>query len=129
MLGQKGPPPQDDPEVHYSFFIFMDGFGQWLDGRAQANPARRTTLMESAARYLKISPAELPKVIAACRTAVSELKAIETQSQAYWRGEVQKGKAPENVRAKQFEAMRQAAIQTGRTHINGAHRLRIQRNR
>lgn len=145
MFGQKGPPPQDDPEVHYSFFVFMDGFGQWLDGRVQANPARKTKLMESASRYLKITPAELPKVIDACRSAVTELKAIEAQSQAYWRGEVQKGKAPDNARAQQFAAMRQAAIQTGRVrlqqalspaswsglhvHINGEHRLGIQRNR
>jgi len=145
MLGQKGPPPQDDPEVHYSFFVFIDGFGQWLDDRIQANPTRRAKLMESAARYLKITPAELPKVIAACRTAVSELKAIEAQSQAHWRGEVQKGKAPDNARARQFETMRQAAIHGGRArlqqalstagwsglqaHINGEHRLGIQRNR
>ncbi len=145
VFGQKGPPPQDDPEVHYSFFVFMDGFGQWLDGRTQANPARKTKLLESAAGYLKITPDELPKVIAACRTAVSDLKAIEAQSQAYWRGEVQTGKAPDTVRAKQFESMRQAAIQTSRVrlqqalssaswrglqaHINGDHRLGIQRNR
>jgi hypothetical protein len=144
IFGQKGPPPADDPEVHYSFFVFMDGFGQWLDGRVQANPARKTKLMESAARYLKITPAELPKVIDASRTAVKELKAIEAQSQTYWRGEVQKGSAPDNARARQFEALRQAAIQTGRvrlqqalspaswsglrSHINGEHRLGIQKN-
>ncbi len=143
MFGQKGPPPPDDPEVHYSFFVFMDGFGQWLDARAQENPARKTKLMESAGRYLKISPAELPKVIDACRSAVAELKAIETQSQANWRGDVQNGKTPDNARAQQFEAMRQAAIQAGRlrlqqalsaaswsslqAHINGEHRLGLQR--
>jgi hypothetical protein len=142
IFGQKGPPPQDDPEVHYSFFVFMDGFAQWLDGRVQANPARRIKLMESASRYLKITPAELPTVIDACKTAVSELKAIEAQSQAYWRTEVQRLKAPDNVRAQQFAAMRQTAIHTGRVrlqqalssaswsglqaHINGEHRLRIQ---
>jgi len=141
-MGQKGPPPRDDPEVHYSFLIFMDGFGQWLDARMQANPARRGKLMESAGRYLKITPAELPKVIEACRVAVAELKAIESQSQQYWGGEVQKGKAPDKGRAQQFEAMRQAAIQAGRirlqqalspatwvslqAHINGEHRLGIQ---
>lgn len=145
MFGQKGPPPADDPEVHYSFFVFIDGFGQWLDARVQANPAREVKLKESAARYLKITPAELPKVIDACRTAVSELKALEVQSQAYWRGEVQKGRAPDTARAQQFVTLRQAAIQAGRvrlqqalsaaswsglqSHINGEHRLGIQRNR
>ncbi len=143
IIGQKGPPPEDDPEVNYSFFVFMDGFGQWLDGRVQANPARKAKLMESAARYLKISPAELPKVIDACRSTIVELKNIEAQSQAYWRGEVQNGRAPESVRARQFVAMRQATIQVGRVrlqqalspaswsglqaHINGEHRLGIQR--
>lgn len=141
-FGQKGPPPPDDPEVHYSFLIFMDSFGQWLDTRVQANPARKAKLMESAGRYLKITPAELPKVIEACRVAVAELKAIESQSQQYWRGEVQKGKVPDKGRAQQFETMRQAAIQAGRVrlqqalspatwvslqaHINGEHRLAIQ---
>ena len=145
IFGQKAPPLPDDPEVHYSFFVFMDGFGQWLDTRVQASPARTTKLMESAGRYLKISAVELPKVIAACRSAVAELKLIEVQSQDYWRGEVQKGKAPDNARTRQFEAMRQAAIQAGRVrvqqalspaswsslqaHINGEHRLGIQRNR
>jgi hypothetical protein len=142
---QKGPPPADDPEVHYSFFVFIDGFGQWLDSRVQANPAREVKLKESAARYLKITPAELPRVIDACRTTVAELKGIEAQSQAYWRGEVQKGKAADTARTQQFEALRQAAIQAGRvrlqqalspaswtalqSHINGEHRLGIQRNR
>lgn len=142
---QKAPPPPDDPEVHYSFFVFMDGFGQWLDTRVQASPARTNKLMESAGRYLKISPAELPKVIAACRSVIAELKIIEAQSQQYWRAEVQNAKTPDKAKAGQFEAMRQAAIQTGRirvqqalspaswnslqTHINGEHRLGIQRNR
>ena len=145
MFGQKSPPPPDDPEVHYSFFVFMDGFGQWLDSRAQANPAGKAKLMESASRYLKITPTELPKVIDACRSAVAELKAIEAQSQASWRGDVQRGKAPDTAKAQQFEALRQGAIQTGRvrlqqalspaswsslqTHINGEHRLGIQRSR
>jgi hypothetical protein len=142
--GQRNPPPPDDPEVHYSFFVFMDGFGQWLEARAQENPARRTRLMESASRYLKITPADLPKVIAACRASAVELKAIEAQSKEYWQSEVQKKKIPDNAKARQFEAMRQAAIQAGRTrlqqalppgswtglqaHINGSHRLGIQRN-
>lgn len=145
VFGEKNPPPPDDPEVHYAFFVFMDGFGQWLEARAQANPARRTLLMESASRYLKIAPADLPKAIAACRSAADELKAIEAQSQEYWKAEIQKGKAPDKVGARQLEAMRQTAIQAGRlrlqqslsltswgglqAHINGEHRLRIQRNR
>ena len=145
VFGQKAPPPPDDSEVHYSFFVFMDGFGEWLDARVQASPARKNKLVESAGRYLKISPAELPSVVVACRTAVAELKQIEVQSQEYWRAEVQKGKAPDNARARQLEAMRQAAIQAGKVrvqqalsaaswsslqaHINGEHRLGIQRNR
>lgn len=145
IFAQKGPPPPDDPEVHYSFFVFMDGFGQWLDARSQANPARKLKLMDSASRYLKITPAELPKVIDACRLTLIELKAIEAQSQEYWRGEMEKGNNPDSSRVRQFDAMRQAAIKTGqarlqqalsptswgslKVHINGEHRLRVYRNR
>lgn len=25
VFGQNAPPPPDDPEVHYSFFVFMEG--------------------------------------------------------------------------------------------------------
>lgn len=143
--GQRTPPPPDDPEVHYSFFVFMEGFGQWLEARAQENPARRTELMESASRYQKIAPADLSKVIAACRTSAVELKAIEAQAQNSWREEVQKKNVPDKGQARQFEAMRRAAIQAGRTrlqqalppvswnglqsHINGEHRLRIRSGR
>ena len=142
MWAEKKAPPMDDPEVHYSFFFFMDGFGQWLDARIQADPSRKTKLMESAGRYLKIDPAELPGAITLCRTAVAELKAIQAQAEAYWRGETKNGNNPDKGHSQQFEAMRQTSIQAGRvrlqqslsvsswtglqSHINGEHRLKIQ---
>lgn len=128
----------DDPELYSSFFFFMEDFSGWLDSRGAANPAAKTKLMQSAARYLKVNVNELPNVTASCRSAAANLRQISVDARGYQDGEAKNGRAPDVAMMAQFEAKRQAAIQSGtaqlkqtlsaaswnglHSHINGEHR-------
>ena len=141
-FGQAAPAlAADHPEVYSSFCFFAEDFGAWLDARGNAVPAKRTKLMESAARYLGVDANDLPKVIAACRTVSANVRRISADAQRYREGESAAQRAPDATVMGQFKAQHDAAVQAGvdqlrqtlstpawsklRTYINGAHRNSI----
>jgi hypothetical protein len=124
--------PIDHPELYTSFCFFVDSFSTWLEERAAADPAAKAQLMEAAGAYLKVAADELPKLTAACRALIVELKEIATEA---------KEPDPDLESSKRVER-RQAAIRGGtrrlqqalspsswaglQKHINGEHRANIQ---
>ena len=132
---------KDHPELYSSFFFFVEDFSKWLDARVTQIPANKTKLMQSAARYLKVDPSELPKLTAFCRSVAATLRQIGGDGQKYWDGEQKLQHSPDAEKMRQFSVKRQAAIQAGidqlknqlskaswdgvYAHINGKHRASI----
>lgn len=141
-LAQKGPDlPADHPEVYYSFFFFIEGFGRWLDARAIQAPDKQDALVASAARYLKVDIKELPKLISACELVVADLRKINDEAHLYRAGEIANGRTPNAGTVQSFEERRQLGIRDGisrlqnilseaswkgvHAHINGTHRAML----
>lgn len=144
-VGQKQPPlPTDDPELYYSFFFFMEDFGEWLDMRAVQASDRQAALTASAARYLKVDVDDLPALISSCQSTAADLRIISNDARQYWVSESAKGRHPDPASLRSFEAKRQTAIQDGidrlqrtlsksswtgiHSHINGTHRAMMRRS-
>ena len=106
-------PPKDDPELYSSFFFFMDDFGSWLERRAADEPASKTKLIESAARYANVQPTDFPRLSATCHAVAATLKRINLEAHNYVQGLASDGQAPDVERIREFEAQRQKAIQSG----------------
>jgi hypothetical protein len=133
--------PADHPDVYYSFFFFMDDFGNWLNLRATQQPAKQAALLASAARYLQVDVKELPKLISTCQSVTADLRQVSNDAHQYSTNASVQGKAPEPGVLQSYEAKRQATIQNGisqvqqaltpiswngvHSHINGTHRASI----
>jgi hypothetical protein len=136
-------PPKDDPVLYSSFFFFMDDFCSWLDARVAAEPGRKTKLIESAARYVNVQPADFLKLNATSHAVAAALKRINLEAHNYVLELASDGQSPDVERIREFEAQRQTAIQAGladlnrnispvswnglHAHINGTHRASIKR--
>jgi len=133
--------PPDHPEVYYSYFFFIEGFGDWLDAQAGQGPAKKSQVMASAARYLKIDVNELPRLIATCRLVTAKLRQLDGDSRRESAAATANGQGHDPWAAQARAAKRQAAIENGVAqlqqalsatswsavygHINGAHRASI----
>jgi hypothetical protein len=102
--------PREDPELYAAFFSFTDHFGGWLDARGAAAPANRAKLMQSAARYLRVDEADLPKLVAVSRAATAELRRIQAESRAYVEAETRNKRRPDVAVLEQFQSRRRTAV-------------------
>ncbi|HEY3840607.1 MAG TPA: hypothetical protein VGL72_28740 [Bryobacteraceae bacterium] len=137
----KGGLPRDHPELYYSYFLFIEGFGNWLDSQGAQAPGSQAKLMASAARYLKIDVRELPTLIATCRSVSANLRQIGEDSRRALADEAAAGKGRDLLALQVRADRRRAAIQDGisqlqqalsaagwnavHAHINGAHRASV----
>jgi hypothetical protein len=135
--------PPDDPELYFAFIFFVDDFSKWLEAQSAAQPARRSALVKSAARYLHVDERDFPKIALACQGSAADLRRLGDQARQYWQDETHNNRQPDPVKVGQLEAQRRAAIEQGvtqmqrllskpawrelRNHINGEHRERIQK--
>jgi hypothetical protein len=143
---QKGPDlPPDHPEVYYSFFMFMDNFGQWLANEAEKNPAHAAVLNQSAARYLNVDVKELPSLIDYCRMSAAAIRTAEDGHRTGVSGGIRSAAGADPSLREALIANRQAAIQSATdglrrllsakswsglsAHINVEHRRHISVNR
>lgn len=133
--------PADHPEVYYSYFFFMENFGNWLDATAAQTPGEQAKLMASAARYLKIDVSELPKLIATCRLVTASLRQVASDNRQMSATASAGGQARNVPISQALAAKREAAIMEGvaqlqralsaaswnavQAHMNGAHRAAI----
>lgn len=145
--GQKEPGlPPNHPELYYSFILFMEDFGRWLDTRSQQlSPQKRTELMASAARYLKVDASDIPKIVATCQSFATRLGQIEQAARQYWLEEKKQGRTPDAAVLKEHSGRREAAIHAGsaqlravlsqtswdgvQRHVNGQLRLSVKRSK
>jgi len=143
VVGQQRAPdlPPDHQELYYSFFMFTASFGQWLDLEVQKAPERKSELMQSAARYLKVDVKELPRLIDECKAAAAALQKIENDAHQRWNDESNRATGHDPSAHDAFIVSRQAAIQAATaelkqalseaswnglsSHINGEHRLHL----
>jgi len=133
--------PPDHPEVYHSFFFFMESFSQKLDEIAQRTPERKTQVMASAARYLKVDEKELPQLFATCRSVAAQLRQIGDDARQFARSESANNEFPRTGSSQDFATRRHATIQAGsdemkrvlspgswtglHAHINGDYRRSI----
>src|SRR5437879_5983439 len=113
LNGQGSHLSKGDPSLYSSFVFFVEDFSAWLDARWTAEPARKVILAESAARYLKVEPTDLPRVTATCRSVAAVLRRIDIAAHNYVQTLAANNGAPDVETMGDFEKRRQAAITAG----------------
>ena len=69
-------PLPDDPELYAAFFHFSDDFTNWIDNRNAKNPVAAPKLLQGAAKYLHVAPADLPRIAIVTRAVAAQLRSV-----------------------------------------------------